>query len=160
NVSSGITQSFNLSDLNIGRYKLRATVIDPHNESSTDSISFDVIPFPLAIDGNVEPNPVYGGYWVTITANTTGYAEEVIATILGGKDTGMNFYMSSSLDVSQKENTWTIKYKTWEFEPDGPIPVELKARRMIDGVLYEETTIVNIIIKDSYLEHRKSRVLN
>lgn len=119
-----------------------------NNKTSTDTVDFTTI-LPLEITGRVESTPVWAGYWVTIIAETNGYAEDVTATIKGN-----TYHMTALYPTTNKENTWEMKYQTYKFEPDGAISVELKAFRGIKDV----STTVNIVIQDSYLEHRKAAV--
>lgn len=124
----------------------KATI--PSGKTETKLVTFETI-LPLSITGTVEPTPVLAGYWVTIKGFTQGYAESVTATIKGTA-----YPMTPQSDTTNKTNTWELKYQTWEFEPDGSIPVYLRAFR---GGKTADTT-VHIIIEGSYLEQRRARI--
>lgn len=129
-----------------GNYIAEFTATTPNGNVETKTLNFRAI-IPLSITGEVDPSPVAAGYWVTITGYTEGYAHTVTATIKG--DT----YSMTPVDpTSNNLNTWKLKYKTWEYEPDGQIPVYLKATR----VGKEAECTVYIVIEGSY--HKKARI--
>lgn len=120
-----------------GTYKVRLRVRDNSPNGISPPLWSDwaeetlTVVMPLTGSAEITPNPALSGYRIRVTAQTSGYAEEVRVRFPDNKWFGWGDEITLVPDnpTGSKENIWRGAYLTDVKTPDGPYPVTVTIKR-------------------------------
>lgn len=143
NTPYSFTKSFDIE----GKYFIRLVVTDEFGAKG-ETIHSLIVWTPLEIvDSDLNPNPAQAGIRITATIQTDGYAESVKLTHNDPKLGIQVVNLEPSNVLPSKVNTWTGRFRTSPWIPDGAYPVYIEANRSgVTGISGPQTETKTLIL--------------
>lgn len=143
NTPYSFTKSFDIE----GKYFVRLVATDEFGAKG-ETIHSLIVWTPLEIvDSDLNPNPAQAGIRITATIQTDGYAESVKLTYNDPKLGIQVVNLEPSNVLPSKVNTWTGRFRTSPWIPDGAYPVYIEANRSgVTGISGPQTETKTLIL--------------
>ncbi len=143
NTPYSFTKSFDIE----GKYFVRLVATDEFG-AKDETIHSLIVWTPLEIvDSDLNPNPAQAGIRITATIQTDGYAESVKLTYNDPKLGIQVVNLEPSNVLPSKVNTWTGRFRTSPWIPDGAYPVYIEAYRSgVTGISGPQTKTKTLIL--------------
>lgn len=143
NTPYSFTKSFDIE----GKYFVRLVATDEFGAKG-ETIHSLIVWTPLEIvDSDLNPNPAQAGIRITATIQTDGYAESVKLTYNDPKLGIQVVNLKPSNVLPSKVNTWTGRFRTSPWIPDGAYPVYIEANRSgVTGISGPQTETKTLIL--------------